>query len=88
MTGWTAADVPDQHGRTVIVTGANSGLGAEATRVRAGAGAKVIMASRNPDRLQALAEVIGRSTEVRTLDLAVLSPVGHSLAASTAMSTC
>jgi NAD(P)-dependent dehydrogenase (short-subunit alcohol dehydrogenase family) len=42
MTRWTAADVPDQRGRTVIITGANSGLGAQASRVLAKAGAKVI----------------------------------------------
>ena len=34
MTRWTAADVPDQHGRTVMITGANSGLGAEMARER------------------------------------------------------
>lgn len=75
MTRWTAADVPDQHGRTVIVTGANSGLGAEATRVLAKAGAKVIMACRNPDKAQAVADAIDGNTEVRRLDLADLSSV-------------
>jgi NAD(P)-dependent dehydrogenase (short-subunit alcohol dehydrogenase family) len=72
---WTAADVPDQHERTVIVTGASSGLGAEATRVLAKAGAKVIMACRNPDRAQAVADGIDGDTEVRRLDLADLSSV-------------
>jgi NAD(P)-dependent dehydrogenase (short-subunit alcohol dehydrogenase family) len=40
MSRWTAADVPDQTGRTVVVTGANSGLGFEATAVLAERGAK------------------------------------------------
>lgn len=75
MTRWTAADVPDQHGRTVIVTGASSGLGAEATRVLAQAGAKVIMACRDQDKAQAVADAIDGSTEVRRLDLADLSSV-------------
>jgi NAD(P)-dependent dehydrogenase (short-subunit alcohol dehydrogenase family) len=75
MTGWTAADVPDQRGRTVIVTGANSGLGAEVTRVLAGAGAKVIMACRDPRRARAVAEAIGGHIEVRRLDLADLASV-------------
>jgi NAD(P)-dependent dehydrogenase (short-subunit alcohol dehydrogenase family) len=57
MSRWTAVSIPDQHGRTVIVTGANSGLGAEATRVLAEAGAKVIMACRNPDKGKAVASV-------------------------------
>lgn len=75
MSRWTAADVPDQHGRTVIVTGANSGLGAEATRVLARAGAKVIMACRDPSKAQAVADAIDGSIEVRRLDLADLSSV-------------
>ncbi|MDP4503559.1 oxidoreductase [Nonomuraea turcica] len=75
MLRWTAADVPDQHGRTVIVTGANSGLGAETTRVLAQAGAKVIMACRDPDKAQAVADGIDGDTEVRRLDLAALSSV-------------
>lgn len=75
MARWTAADISDQHGRTVIVTGASSGLGAEATRVLAKAGAKVIMACRNPDKAQAVADAIDGNTEVRRLDLADLSSV-------------
>jgi NAD(P)-dependent dehydrogenase (short-subunit alcohol dehydrogenase family) len=75
MTGWTAADLADQHGRTVIVTGANSGLGAEATRALARAGARVIMACRDLDRARAVADTIDGDTEVRRLDLADLSSV-------------
>jgi NAD(P)-dependent dehydrogenase (short-subunit alcohol dehydrogenase family) len=75
MTRWTAADVPDLHGRTVVVTGANSGLGAEATRVLAGAGATVIMACREPDKGQAVAAAIAGDTDVRRLDLADLESV-------------
>jgi len=75
VTRWTAADVPNQHGRTVIVTGANSGLGAEATRVLAGAGARVIMACRDVDKARAAAAAIAGDTEVRRLDLADLASV-------------
>lgn len=75
MTRWTAADVPDQHGRTVIVTGANSGLGADATRVLAKAGTKVIMACRDMTKAQTMADAIDGDTEVRRLDLADLSSV-------------
>ena len=39
-------DVPDQQGRTFVVTGANSGLGKEAAARLAGAGAHVVMAGR------------------------------------------
>jgi NAD(P)-dependent dehydrogenase (short-subunit alcohol dehydrogenase family) len=75
MTRWTAADIPDQHGRTVIITGASSGLGAEASRVLAEAGAKVIMACRDLDKAQAMADAIDGDTEVRRLDLADLASV-------------
>jgi NAD(P)-dependent dehydrogenase (short-subunit alcohol dehydrogenase family) len=75
MTRWTAADIADQQGRTVVVTGANSGIGAEATRALAAAGAKVIMACRNLDKAQAVADAISGDIEVRRLDLADLSSV-------------
>ena len=75
MDKWTGADIPDQRGHTVIVTGANSGLGAEATRVLAKAGAKVIRACRNPDKAQLVSDAIDGDTEVRSLDLADLSSV-------------
>src|SRR5688500_18871956 len=49
MTRWTAADIPDQHGRTVLVTGAARGLGAETARVLADAGARIITPGRQLD---------------------------------------
>lgn len=75
MSGWTAGDLSDQRGRTVIVTGASSGLGAEMTRVLAGAGATVIMACRDVDKARAVAAGIGGTVEVRRLDLGDLSSV-------------
>ncbi|SDQ24344.1 oxidoreductase [Natronobacterium texcoconense] len=48
--GWTAADIPDQEGRTLVVTGANSGIGLETTRELARHGATVVMACRDLER--------------------------------------
>jgi NAD(P)-dependent dehydrogenase (short-subunit alcohol dehydrogenase family) len=75
MTRWTASDIPPQTGRTVIVTGANSGLGLATSRALAGVGARVIMAVRDPDRGQAAADDVSGTTEVRRLDLADLASV-------------
>ncbi|MBF6516208.1 SDR family NAD(P)-dependent oxidoreductase [Nocardia cyriacigeorgica] len=75
MTGWSVSDIPDQQGRTFIVTGANSGLGAVAARALAGAGAGVVLACRNVDKGKAVADRIGSLAEVRRLDLADLSSV-------------
>ncbi len=47
---WGLVDIPDQSGRTAVVTGANGGLGLETARALAGAGAEVVMAARNQQR--------------------------------------
>jgi len=47
---WGVADIPDQTGRTAVVTGANGGLGLETARALAGAGASVVIAARNQER--------------------------------------
>ena len=74
---WTPAEVPDLDGRTIVVTGANSGIGLEATRQFVENGAHVVMACRSVERGErAAAEVDGRgSTEVLELDLASLDSV-------------
>jgi NAD(P)-dependent dehydrogenase (short-subunit alcohol dehydrogenase family) len=75
MTDWTAADLPSFAGRTVIVTGANSGLGEVTARELARVGAKVIVAVRNLDKGNAAAAGMPGDVEVRKLDLQDLSSV-------------
>jgi NAD(P)-dependent dehydrogenase (short-subunit alcohol dehydrogenase family) len=75
MWEWTAADLPSFAGRTAIVTGANSGLGAVTARELARSGAKVILAVRNTNKGGAAAQQMTGNVEVRQLDLQDLSSV-------------
>ncbi|MGH2940793.1 MAG: oxidoreductase [Solirubrobacterales bacterium] len=62
-------------GRTVIVTGANSGLGRAAAEALAAKGARVVLAVRNTEKGQAAASRMSGTTEVRRLDLASLASI-------------
>lgn len=79
---WTAADIPDQTGKTAVVTGANSGLGASIARDLAHAGASVVLACRNTAKGEQIARDIGPGARVEQLDLADLASV-RSFAART-----
>lgn len=73
---WTAAKLGDQSGRTVVVTGATSGLGLVTARELAQAGARVVLAVRDPAKGErAAAAMAAGHTEVRQLDLADLACV-------------
>ncbi len=77
---WTHDDMPSQSGKTVVVTGANSGLGFFTSLALARKGARVIMACRNLDkgekaRLQILTEKPDMSPELWKLDLSNLASV-------------
>jgi NAD(P)-dependent dehydrogenase (short-subunit alcohol dehydrogenase family) len=75
MTTSISTQIPDMTGRTVIVTGANSGIGRAAASALAGAGANVVLAVRNIEKGQAAAAAMPGTTEVRRLDLASLESV-------------
>jgi len=84
MKTWTEADIPDQSGRTALVTGANSGLGLQTSVALAAKGARVLIACRNPERgQQALSTVAAAAStppELVPLDLADLASVHAAVA--------
>src|SRR6266851_2940782 len=74
-TSNNTTDIPDMTGRSVVVTGANSGIGRSAATALAGAGARVILAVRDTTKGQDAAATMPGETEVRPLNLASLSSI-------------
>jgi NAD(P)-dependent dehydrogenase (short-subunit alcohol dehydrogenase family) len=80
MSKWTTADIPDQTGRTAVITGANTGLGYETASALAAKGAHVVLAVRNLERGKAAADLIARanpgaSVAIQELDLTSLDSI-------------
>jgi NAD(P)-dependent dehydrogenase (short-subunit alcohol dehydrogenase family) len=75
MSDWTAAHLPSFAGRSVIVTGANSGLGLVTARELARAGADVVLAVRNTAKGDEAAAAMTGNVTVRKLDLQDLASV-------------
>ena len=79
---WNPAHLPDQSGRTHVVTGSTAGIGYFAAEQLAGAGAHVVLAGRSPARLGAARDSIreqvpGAAVSTVVLDLASLASVRH-----------
>jgi NAD(P)-dependent dehydrogenase (short-subunit alcohol dehydrogenase family) len=82
---WTTDDIPDQTGRTAVVTGANTGLGLETAKALAARGASVVLAVRNLDKGKQAAATIttaspGADVTVQRLDLSSLDSVREAAA--------
>ncbi len=75
MSAWTAQHLPSFAGRVVVITGANSGLGAVTARELARVGANVVLAVRNTTKGAIAAEQMSGDVEVREMDLSDLSSV-------------
>ncbi|MBB4742199.1 NAD(P)-dependent dehydrogenase (short-subunit alcohol dehydrogenase family) [Actinoplanes octamycinicus] len=81
---WTAAAVPDQTGRTVVITGGNTGIGFETAKVLAERGATVVLACRDLTKAGDAAGRIGASARgpvrIQHLDLASQASVRRAAA--------
>ncbi|MFF2082408.1 oxidoreductase [Nocardia sp. NPDC058176] len=80
MAKWTTADIPDQTGRTAVITGANTGLGFEMAAALAAKGAHVVLAVRNLDKGKAAADRIismapNATVALQQLDLGSLAGI-------------
>lgn len=69
---WGVAEIPDQHGRTAVVTGANGGLGLETAGQLAAKGAHVVMAVRNQEKAAAALQEIRAGVPEASLELVAL----------------
>jgi len=79
---WTADSIPSQQGKIILVTGANSGLGFEASRVLSSKGACVVMTVRNLESGKAAAEKIkgeypDAKLDIMGLDLSDFKSIRH-----------
>ncbi|WP_202845450.1 SDR family oxidoreductase [Luteimonas saliphila] len=87
---WTLADMPSQAGRIFLVTGGTSGMGFEDAKALGAAGARVVIAARNPQRGEEAVARIRREhpeaqVQFEAVDLSDLSSVralGERLAAT------
>ena len=69
---WTVQDIPDLTNKTYVVTGANSGLGLEVSKVLTQRGAKVVMACRSQAKANAAQKELGDNAVVELVNLSSL----------------
>jgi protochlorophyllide reductase len=68
---WTASDIPDQSGRTALITGANSGLGLETARELTQKGARVFLACRSLEKAKAAQATLAATAQAELIPLAL-----------------
>ena len=79
---WNESNIPDQSGKIFIVTGTTSGLGKETARVLSRKNATIIMAARNIDKAESVAneihaEIKNAKIDIEELDLSSLESISN-----------
>ncbi|MGD3108911.1 SDR family NAD(P)-dependent oxidoreductase [Streptomyces sp. YGL11-2] len=75
MAKWTAAVLPGMTGRTVLITGAGSGIGLVTARELGRVGARVVLGVRSPEKARRAVAGMPGDFDVRRLDVADLGSV-------------
>ncbi|MEU8791341.1 SDR family NAD(P)-dependent oxidoreductase [Streptomyces sp. NPDC048643] len=75
MTSWTANDLPDLTGRTVVITGAGRGLGLITARELARSGAHVVLGVRDTDKARQAVAGLPGTFDIRPLDVSDLTSI-------------
>ena len=75
MNHWTTTAIPDQAGRTAVITGGNTGLGFQTAKALARRGATVVLACRDTAKAARAAQEVGPDTQFVRADLASLASV-------------
>lgn len=83
---WTPDELPDLNGKTYYITGANSGIGLEATKILCGKGARVILGARSEAKADAAMDQVRNVVPDASMgfvqcDLADLDSVAEAAAA-------
>lgn len=66
---WNSDNIPNQNGKVVVITGATSGLGKEATKILAEKDAKVVMAVRNTQKAEGVVQELKRTFPNAKIDI-------------------
>ena len=83
MHTWTIEDIPEQTGKLVVVTGANSGLGYQTAWALAGKGARVVLAVRDEEKGRAVAAAIQQAYPWAQLEVMALPFLGAAVLVGT-----
>jgi len=85
---WTPTNLPDLSGKTYFITGGNSGIGLDATKILCGKGARVVISARSQAKAEAALRQLDAGAEASWVPLDLTDPKSITDAAATVIQTC